>query len=163
MMMGMMGGSRLIGMTGMGRDAAIRDVDIEKSIDSLIEDAVIDLSKQAVTLESIAVWPLQSHSEKLNADMIGQKLIVKLVSLNSYKIISRQRLDQLLDEHELSISGAVEKKSAMELGELIGVEGFIDGHATIENNRIQLSMSLIETKSGQILWAKTVEKKVTSK
>ena len=69
-------------------------------------------------------------------------------------------MSELLDEQLLSDSGALDEKSAVEFGNFIGVEGFIDGYASVENNRFVLSFTLIETKSGVIVWAKTVEKSI---
>lgn len=72
-------------------------------------------------------------------------------------MISRERLSELLREQSLSLSGSVDEKGAVEIGKLVGVEGFIDGYASLDKNRFTLNLFLIETKSGVILWAKTIE------
>ena len=90
----------------------------------------------------------------LDVEVIRQKFIAELVDVNRFKVISRERLSELLEEHSLSLSGALNENSAVEIGNLIGVEGFIDGYASIENGRLRLSFTLVETKSGIIIWAK---------
>ncbi len=126
----------------------------------MVKEVVKDLSSQDLDINSIAVWRIKSQTAGLNVEVIRQKLITKLVTLNRFKVITRQRLSELLDEQLLSDSGALDEKSVVEFGNLIGVEGFIDGYASVENNRFVLSFTLIETKSGVIVWAKTVEKSI---
>ncbi|MCH7763426.1 MAG: hypothetical protein IIB95_06740 [Candidatus Marinimicrobia bacterium] len=82
--------------------------------------------------------------------------------MNLFKVVSRERLNELLEEQGLSLSGTIDDKSAVEIGNLIGVEGFVDGYASISNDRIILSFTLMETKSGVIIWAKTLESPVNS-
>ena len=143
-------------------DTSIKDrgINTGKALDKMIKEAVTDLSSQDLDINSIAVWGIKSQTAGLNVEMIRQKLITQLVALNRFKVISRQRMSDLLDEQLLTDSGALDEKSAVEFGKLIGVEGFIDGYASVENNRFVLSFTLIETKSGVIVWAKTVEKSI---
>ena len=82
--------------------------------------------------------------------------------MNLFKVVSRERLNELLEEQGLSLSGTIDDKSAVEIGNLIGVEGFVDGYASISNDQIILSFTLMETKSGVIIWAKTLEAPVNS-
>lgn len=137
-----------------------RVANTEQAVNRMIEEAVSDLSSQDLDINSIAVWPIKSQTAGLNVETIRQKLIVQLVTLDRFKVISRQRLDELLDEQNLSSSGAIDEESAVEFGNLIAVDGFVDGYASIEKNRFILSFTLIETKSGLIVWAKTVEKTI---
>jgi PBP1b-binding outer membrane lipoprotein LpoB len=62
-------------------------------------------------------------------------------------------LEELLDEHSLSLSGAIDEKSAVEIGKLIGV----DGYTAMENEKFILNFNLIETSTGIIVWSKTAE------
>ncbi|MCH7613514.1 MAG: hypothetical protein IIB45_09180 [Candidatus Marinimicrobia bacterium] len=80
--------------------------------------------------------------------------------MNLFKVVSRERLNELLEEQGLSLSGTIDDKSAVEIGNLIGVEGFVDGYASISNDQIILSFTLMKTKSGVIIWAKTLESPV---
>ena len=99
---------------------------------------------------------IKAQTAGLNVEDIRKKLITRQVALNRFKVISRERLDEQLDEHLLSSTGAIDEKSAVEFGNLIGVDGFIDGYASIKNNRTLVNLTLIETKTGVIVWAKTV-------
>ncbi len=159
-MMGMKMGGPMMGSITSNTSIKDRGINTGKALDKMVQEVVTDLSSQDLDINSIAVWRIKSQTAGLNMELIRQKLITKLVALNSFKVISRQRLSELLDEQLLSDSGALDEKSAVEFGNLIGVEGFIDGYASVENNRFVLSFTLIETKSGVIVWAKTVEKSI---
>ena len=93
----------------------------------------------------------------MDVETIRLKLISLLVDQNRFNVISRERLKDLLDEQSLSLSGTIDENSAVEIGKLIGVEGFIDGYCSLEDNRFILSLNLIESKRGVILWSKIVE------
>ena len=129
-------------------------------IDRLIEEAVSDLSKTELEINSLAVWEIRTSAGEVDVTAITQKLITQLVALDRFRVISRERLSELLDEQSLSVTGTIDPGSAVELGSLIGVEGFIEGYLSVENDRASLSLSLIETSSGVIVWAKTLESPV---
>ncbi len=129
-------------------------------IDRLIEEAVSDLSETELAINSLAVWEIRTQAGAVDVTAITQKLITQLVALDRFRVISRERLSELLDEQDLSVTGTIDPGSAVELGRLIGVEGFIEGYLSVENDQISLSFNLIETSSGVIVWARTLESPV---
>lgn len=140
----------------------VQKVNTGQAIDQMIEEAVLDLSKQNLDINSIAVWQIKSQTADLETETIRQKLITQLDNMNRFKVVTRERLSELLEEQGLSLSGTIDDKSAVEIGNLIGVEGFISGFASLENDRLILSFTLFETKSGVIIWAKTLESPINS-
>jgi PBP1b-binding outer membrane lipoprotein LpoB len=138
----------------------VQSVNMGQAIDEMIEEAVADISSQNFEISSIAVWRIKSHTAGLDVEMIRRKLISRLVVLNRFKVLSRERLEEVLEEQSLSLSGAIDERSAVDIGQLIGVEGFIDGYASIEDNRFMLNLNLVETKSGVIVWAKIIGRDV---
>jgi PBP1b-binding outer membrane lipoprotein LpoB len=156
-------------MHGMKMDENMMDTMMEKStekvqrinreqvIDKMIEEMVTDLYDNQVKINSVAVWQIQSKTAGLDVETIRLKLISKLVSKKSFNVIARDRLKDLLEEQSLSLSGTINDKNAIEIGNLIGVEAFIDGYCYLKDNRFILSLHLIETKRGVILWAKIIE------
>ncbi|MCH7528038.1 MAG: hypothetical protein IH972_00655 [Candidatus Marinimicrobia bacterium] len=129
-------------------------------IDRLIEEAVSDLSDIELEINSLAVWEIRTQTGAVDVTAITQKLITQLVALDRFRVVSRERLSELLDEQSLSVTGTIDPNSAVELGNLIGVEGFIEGYLSVEDDQISLSLNLIETSSGVIVWAKTLESPV---
>lgn len=129
-------------------------------IDRLIEEAVSDLAKTELEINSLAVWVIRTQAGDVDATAITQKLITQLVALDRFSVVSRERLSELLDEQSLSATGTIDPGSAVEIGSLIGVEGFMEGYLSVENDRASLSLNLIETSSGVIVWAKTLDSPV---
>ena len=159
-MMGMKMGGTIMESILSESPSKVQMINTGHAVDQIIEEAVLDLSTQDLDINSVAVWRIKSQTAGLNVEVIRQKLITRLVTSNRFKVVTRQRLSELLKEQSLSLSGTVDEKSAVDIGNLIGVEGFVDGYASIENNRFILSLNLIETKSGVIVWAKTIERPI---
>lgn len=158
MHMGMKMGKTMMGTMMTGFTSTVQQVNTGQELDQLITEAVSDLVSQRLAVNSIAVWQIKSKTAGVDVEMIRQKIITKLVNSNRYKVVTRQRLKELLAEHSLSLSGTIDESNAIEIGQLIGIEGFIDGYASLEENRFVLSLNLIETKSGVILWAKMIDR-----
>ncbi|MFQ6609276.1 MAG: CsgG/HfaB family protein [Fidelibacterota bacterium] len=145
---------------GMGKSVLIPEVkklNKNDKMDRAIEKAVDDLMAQTLDVSNIAIWRIQSQSAGFDVDLLRAKLITDLVSRNTFQVISRDRLDELLDEQELSLSGMIDENSALEMGRLLGVDGFISGYASFNNNRLLLTLHLIESVTGKIVWSISVE------
>jgi PBP1b-binding outer membrane lipoprotein LpoB len=150
------GGNMMDDMMGKSTEKVQR-INREQVIDKMIKEAIYDFNEKQININSIAVWDINSKTAGLDVETIRLKLISQLVAQSRFNVISRDRLKELLDEQNLSLSGTIDKHSAVEIGKLIGVEGFIDGYCSLEDNQLILSLSLIETKRGVILWAKIIE------
>ncbi|MFQ6616839.1 MAG: CsgG/HfaB family protein [Fidelibacterota bacterium] len=139
-------------------EGMVEEIGTGEALDQMIEEVVSDLFTQDIEINSVAVWRIRSDAPGLDGESIRQKLITRLVNLNRFKVVSRERLSELLQEQGLSLSGTILDTTAVEIGNLIGVEGFVDAYVSVEDSRLVLSCSLIETKTGVIIWAKTIER-----
>lgn len=61
---------------------------------------------------------------------ITDMLVTELFNTNLFTIIERSRVDQLLLEQNMVISGAIDPSAAVQLGKLLGVEMIITGSIT---------------------------------
>lgn len=151
-----------MGMHGMMMGRAktsthtVRDFNRNEKADRVIGEALSDLAAQSLDISNVAVWRIRSQTAGLDVDLIRSKIISHLVLANTFQVISREKLHGLLHEQQLSLSGIIDEKTAVEIGALIGIDGFIDGYAGFNRGQLILSLSLIETETGRILWAKTV-------
>jgi len=152
-----MSNHKKMGMGGLTSVKKVQEYNKNEKMDQLINYAVDDLSTQSLGISNIAVWRIRSQSAGLDVDLLRAKLITNLVSMSTFQVISRERLDALLQEQELSLSGMINESNATEIGNLIGIEGFIDGYASLDNRELSLTLHLIETKTGRIIWSKTVK------
>ncbi len=58
---------------------------------------------------------------------VASKLITKLWESNFYTLVERSELQQILDEHALSVNGMVDVTTAVEAGKLLGVDAIVLG------------------------------------
>jgi curli biogenesis system outer membrane secretion channel CsgG len=153
MMMGMHKGSR----NYFGKISKTQQVNTSQMVDAAIDETLIELASRNFNIHTVALWEIQTNTAGLNIELISQKLITQLVAMNRFRVIERKKLKQLLEEQNLSLSGAIDEKSAIDFGGLLGVEGFIAGYVSVEKKHFILNLRLIETNSGEIVWAKTTE------
>ena len=68
------------------------------------------------------------------SDMLGEaaadKFVTELVSSGKFSVIERNRLNDILKEHNLVAQGAVTPQTAVDLGKLLGVELMVLGSIT---------------------------------
>lgn len=104
--------------------------------------------------------------------------ITELVKSGKYSVIDRERLEALMREKNLSLSGDVDPRSAVQAGKLLGVEYILFGNVTEfgeQTNKAAvgwgigvdvrkkkfvaaLDSRLVSTTTGEILWADTANR-----
>jgi len=105
-------------------------------------------------------------------------LVTELVKTEKYRVIERERLDALMQEKHLTLSGDVDPKMAVKVGKQLGVEYLIVGNVTemnltdkgvhvpnlfgnpsvnVKNQKMQVALDAraINTSTGEIMWADT--------
>ena len=106
-------------------------------------------------------------------------LVTELVKTDKYRVIERERLDALMQEKHLTLSGDVDPKMAVKVGKQLGVEYLIVGNVTemnlidkgvrvpgglfgnpsvsVKNQKMQVALDAraINTSTGEIMWADT--------
>ena len=90
-------------------------------------------------VKRIAVTSLSSDPR----DRITNTLGALLQATGQFEILERSQLDALLAEHNFSISGMVDESSAVEMGQILGVEALVYGSVNVfrvydENTREKL-------------------------
>jgi len=104
--------------------------------------------------------------------------ITELVQSGKYTVIDRERLDALMREKNLSLSGDIDPRSAVQAGKLLGVEYILFGNVTEFGEEVAkakvgwgfgvdvkrkkfigaLDVRLVATTTGEILWADKARK-----
>lgn len=64
------------------------------------------------------------------AEAMQDVFVTELVKAGKFRVIDRERLDALMREKNLSLSGDVDPSTAVEAGKLLGVEYFLVGAVT---------------------------------
>ena len=139
--------------------AADRFIPRDSAVESVADGAPGALPQQASTpatdRKSIAVLPFESLSSDAEnehfADGLHDELLTKLAKLHDLKVISRTSVMEYKDKaHNLR-----------EIGKALGVATILEGTVRKADNRVRLSMQLIDTDTDAHLWAETYERELT--
>ncbi len=119
------------------------------------------------------------HASWTHAGQAAQDMfITDLVKSGRYSVIDRERLDALMREKNLSLSGDIDPSSAVQAGKLLGVEYLLFGNVTefgttekkarggwgvafnVKKREFvaALDARLVSTTTGEIVWADTAKK-----
>jgi curli biogenesis system outer membrane secretion channel CsgG len=122
----------------------------------------------------IAVGDIQNHTDNRKYDSfmesLSGNLIYELQTTQCFRLIERQRLQSLLKEVNLSMTGLVDPTKTREVGRLLGVDAILfvnlasvnysskkssTGFAKSETETIEVSMDarLVKVETGEILSA----------
>lgn len=121
-------------------------------IETIIDEMIEDLASRIFDIETITVWDIQSKSAGIDLERVRQQLINKLVNETNFQVVTRKKLKELLEEQNLALSGMLDVEDAVAISNLVEIEGFMDGYLSIENDEVELNLSLIDAKKGVVVW-----------
>ena len=120
----------------------------------------------------IAILPLQDYPLARGSGIIVADYISMNLMISSFSIIDRSQTTVILSEQNLGLAGIVDENTAPKVGKLLGVQALLTGSISewkCETTNIQvvkdyppsyiticstgLTLKLIDTENGQILWA----------
>jgi TolB-like protein/lipoprotein NlpI len=132
-----------------------RNSGVESAAD--LEQAAVpqQASTPAADRKSIAILPFENLSSDAEneyfADGLHDELLTKLAKLHDLKVISRTSVMEYKDKaHNLR-----------DIGRALGVATILEGTVRKADNRVRLSMQLIDTDTDAHLWAETYERELT--
>ncbi|MCX7819065.1 MAG: fibronectin type III domain-containing protein [Kiritimatiellae bacterium] len=113
----------------------------------------------------IAVLPFKAPTELIGAS-VADMVVTEMLKLGRYTLVERSQMAGVLSETELAMAGLSERR-AMEVGRMLGADGVVIG--TVDEYSTQarggrthavvgLSIRLIHSQTGQILWSADLAK-----
>jgi PBP1b-binding outer membrane lipoprotein LpoB len=136
---------------------SIQTTNRSDKMNHMLAEMIDDLSSKNIEIETITVWDIQSKTVGIDLERLRQQLIMNLVNNTQFQVVSRKRLKELLEEQNLALSGVLDVDNAVTIGRLLGIEGFIDGYLSIENDQLEINLNLIDAKKGLIVWALSLD------
>ncbi len=103
---------------------------------------------------TVAFSEFQTQSDASDKQWIGANCIdaitAKIAGQKSIKMIERQYLSKIIEEQKLQASGLVDDNSIVELGNLLAVNYFIFGSATVLSENLVLRARIVSVESSQV-------------
>jgi iron(II)-dependent oxidoreductase len=137
---------------GKAGAAAAPGAEPTEPLDKIAYNATNSLAQaQELKVNTIAIGNLIDAPPELS-----EKLSIRLTQSGRFKVIDRSKLELILKEQKLSLTGVIAPEKMKELGKLYGIDAFIFGRK-VESSSEMLSMvlKLIDVNTGLILWADT--------
>jgi TolB-like protein len=88
---------------------------------------------------------------------IADMLISDIAGRSGFDVVERESLKKVLDEQQLSLTGLVDDKKALEIGKLLSAGKLIYGSFIVQKNTVIINGKLTETKTGKIAAAFTAQ------
>ncbi len=87
---------------------------------------------------------------------LSEKLSIRLTQSGRFKVIDRSKLELILKEQKLSLTGIIAPEKMKELGKLYGIDAFIFGRKVEGYSEMPIVvLKLIDVNTGLILWGDT--------
>jgi len=126
------------------------------TIDEATKTASQEIS-QKITVGSIfAVVSIKSLSDDLTSHIISL-LETGLVNTEKLQIVSRQRIQTVLNEQDFGMSGYVDDVSAQRIGKILGASYVLTGDMVKPENKYYLNIQVLETETARIMYSRSFE------
>jgi Mg-chelatase subunit ChlD/TolB-like protein len=119
---------------------------LDMSVSQLLDYSSYTLSKEDV----VSILPFVPTQKKYT-DYMSEQVLLSLQKSKKFVIVDRSKLNQILKEQKLSISGAIEEKDAVKLGKLLNAKILISGDMYEKKKNYELFLKLIRTETGEVL------------
>jgi|GEM_PF-5169627 len=112
-----------------------------------VQDISPDVKRIAIL--SIEIQDSDRVAEAEVIDYITEQL---LKTKGRFIVIERKRLNAVLEEQKLSMSGLVDEKTLTEVGGILGADAFLSGTLKFEGKKVLLTLKLTDVKTAGIVW-----------
>ena len=110
--------------------------------------------KKPVEISSVTVAIIDFSSKAPGnpelGSQIGDILTARLSIYDQFMLIERQKLDKILKEHEMNLTGMVDSASAVKIGNMLGARIMIFGRAFPVGKQLYLAAKIVSTETGKV-------------
>lgn len=138
----MIGGKPAEGIRGQSR-----------GLPSYLETIIAELESRTEGNKTISIGNFYYGDSKTGSALsfyIRENLTRVLVTSSSFSVFAKDKLEEILDAQELSLSDLSDTDRSIEIGNLGSIEALLNGRFFQENNTIKLYVTLVSTETGMI-------------
>jgi len=105
--------------------------------------------------KNIAVIPFQNITGDKEKNWIGagfsETLTTKLVKVKELTVLERQQLPKILEEIKFQYSGAVDEKTAVEKGKLLGADVMVFGAFQVIGDKLKITARFVDVETRKVI------------
>lgn len=110
---------------------------------------------QVGTRLSLAILPFENKGGAPEvSSMVQDNMITTLYSLRRFKILERSKIDEIVKEQKLGMTGFIDPAKAVKVGKVAGVDAILMGSISSTATGVAITARLIDTETGTIITAK---------
>jgi curli biogenesis system outer membrane secretion channel CsgG len=132
-------------------------VQAQKTLGDGIKDLATQITASAAKQEKQKIAVLPFHELDGQPTVLGtylaEELVTNLFQLGNFKIVERQLLDKVMGELKVEQSGAIDPKTAKEIGRIAAVDAIVTGSITDLESFVAVNCRLIDTTTGEVFGA----------
>lgn len=92
---------------------------------------------------------------------VSSMLITELMGRPGIRVIERYRLQDLLTEQKLALSGRVDESTAVEIGKILGAQYVIHGQVTSIFDQLRMDMRVVDVETSEVVEAQKMTDKTS--
>ena len=110
-------------------------------------------NKNRLPGKKIVVYEFADISGRVKPEgrLVAERLTTRLVQAGEFEVIERNRLEAVLRELNLSSSGAVDEKTALRAGRILGAAAAVTGTLARIKDKFEINARVIDIENGRIL------------
>jgi curli biogenesis system outer membrane secretion channel CsgG len=129
----------------------------QRTLGDGIKDLATQITSSAAKQEKQRIAVLPFHELDGPPTVLGtylaEELVTNLFQLGNFKIVERQLLDKVMGELKIEQSGAIDPKTAKEIGRIAAVDAIVTGSLTDLEGYVAVNCRLIDTTTGEVFGA----------
>ncbi|MFH1724193.1 MAG: FlgO family outer membrane protein [Elusimicrobiota bacterium] len=146
----------VIGLSVFPAGARAGETSISRRLDGLADSLVQGYRRERPEGEkqTLAVFSFNCSARLARERVgyaIGELLTHKFVQSQTFSVVERTALHEVMEEQKLHLTGAVDSKTAVEVGRLVGAHVLLLGSVEKLAGAYQLNARLVEAETGGIL------------
>jgi len=91
------------------------------------------------------------------ADTVARSLRSKIVQSGAYRVVSREQLQKVLREHEMSMTGLSDPTNAKMLGGFLQADLVMSTEVLCHPNHVEFTVSMVDVETAEIVFSKAYE------
>ncbi len=126
-----------------------------KTVSSSLASRIAASARKTVAV--VDFTDLQGNATELGR-FLAEQLSEDLVNdANGFRVIDREHLKTILQEHKLAATGLIDPTTIRKLGQIAGVDALVTGAITPFGDTVKLSAKVLDTSTAETIAAATIE------